>query len=158
MSEEIKEEKKQKKTFGWIKNIISAVAGAVVAFAATIGIIGKSDAEIAKEKIDGWLNKTEVVYVQVESVGKTIAEVKALIADKKWTEALAKLDTIKTNATTTIETIKELREEITEAAKALGEEIKEKGEEIKDVVEEGKEQIKDAVEDKPSVEDKPAEP
>ena len=150
MSEEIKEEKKGRKWFGWVKNLISAVVGLVIGIGSTVGIIGKSDAEIAKQKIDEWLNKTEVVYVEVENVSSTIAEVKALIADKKWTEALAKLDTIKTSATTTIQTIKELREEIKEAAQAVGEEIKEKVDEVKETVETGKEEIKDVIEDKPT--------
>lgn len=152
MSEEIEvqEEKKGKKLFGWVKSLIKAVAVCVVSVCATIGIMGKSDAEIAKQKIDEWLNKTEVVYTEAETVSNTIAEVKALIAEKKWTEALAKLDTIKTSAVTAIETIKELREEIKEAAQAVGEEIKEKVDEVKDTVEEGKEEIKDVIDNKPT--------
>ena len=153
MSEEIQEEKKSRKWFGWVKNLISAVVGLVIGIGSTVGIIGKSDAEIAKQKIDEWLNKTEVVYVEVENVSSTIAEVKALIADKKWTEALAKLDTIKTSAATTIQTIKELREEIKEAAQAVGEEIKDKVDEVKETVEEGKEEIKDVIDDKPKADE-----
>ena len=88
------EEKKAKKWYGWAKNIISAIAGAVISCAATFGIIGTDDAEVAKQKIDSWMQKTDVVYVQVETVGNTIAEVKQLIAEKKYSEALGKLDTI----------------------------------------------------------------
>lgn len=157
MSEEIKEEKKTKKTFGWIKNVISAIAGAVISFAVTIGVVSTSDADIAKQKVEGWLNKTETVYVQVDTVNKTIAEVKQLIKDKKYLEALAKLDTIKDCAGTTITTVKELKEEIAEAVKAIAEEAKEKGEEIKENVQEGVESVKDAINDKPA-EEAPAEP
>ena len=137
-------EKKSKNWFGWAKNIISAIAGAVISCAATIGIIGQSDADIAKQKIDGWLEKADVVYVQVETASNTITEIKKLIEEKKYLEALGKLDTIKGNATTTIATVNELREEIGEVAKAVSEQAKEKGEEIKETVKETKEEIKKA--------------
>ncbi len=150
MSEEIKEEKKTKKTFGWLKNIISAIAGLVIGVASTLGIVGPSDAELAKQKVESWLNKSEVVYVQVDTVSKTIAEVKELIKEKKYLEALSKLDTIKDATGTAITTIKELKDEIMEAAKAIAEEAKEKGEEVKETVQEGVEQVKDAINDKPA--------
>ena len=86
------EEKKTKTWYGWAKNIISAIAGAVISCAARLGIIGADDADVAKQKIDGWMEKTDVVYAQVETVGNTIAEIKQLIVDKKYLEALGKLD------------------------------------------------------------------
>ena len=156
IKEEIKEEKKSKKWYGWVKNIISAVAGAVISCAATIGIIGTNDADIAKQKIDGWMQKTDVVYVQVETVSATIAEVRQLIADKKYIEALGKLDDIKDGAMTTIQTVKELREEIAEAAKAVGDEAKEKIDDVKEKVKEVEESVKDGVQDvKDAIDAKP---
>ena len=156
MSEEIKEEKKSKKWYGWVKNVISAVAGAVISCAATIGIIGTNDADIAKQRIDSWMQKADVVYVQIETVTDTIAEVKVLIEQKEWVKALAKLDTIKDSALTTINAIKELREEIAEAAKAVGDEaketidgVKEKVKEVEDSVKDGVQDIKDAIDAKP---------
>ena len=141
------EEKKAKKWYGWAKNIISAIAGAVISCAATFGIIGTDDAEVAKQKIDSWMQKTDVVYAQVETVSNTIAEVKQLIADKKYLEALGKLDTIKDSAMTTVTTVKELRDEISEAAKAVADEAKEKVDEVKGKVDEVKDTIKDAIND-----------
>ena len=141
------EEKKARKWYGWAKNLISAIAGAVISCAATFGIIGTDDAEVAKQKIDSWMQKTDVVYVQVETVGNTIAEVKQLIADKKYIEALGKLDTIKDSAMTTVITVKELRDEISEAAKAVADEAKEKVDEVKGKVDEVKDTIKDAIND-----------
>ena len=141
------EEKKAKKWYGWAKNLISAIAGAVISCAATFGIIGTDDAEVAKQKIDSWMQKTDVVYAQVETVGNTIAEVKQLIADKKYIEALGKLDTIKDSAMTTVITVKELRDEISEAAKAVADEAKEKVDEVKGKVDEVKDTIKDAIND-----------
>ena len=149
------EEKKSKKWYGWVKNIISAIAGAVISCAATIGIIGTDDATIAKQKIDGWMEKSDVVYEQVETVSDTIAEVKALIADRKYFDALAKLDTIKDAAATTISTVKELRDEIAEAAKTVSDEAKQKGDEIKETVKEAVDDIKEAVKDKPANEATP---
>jgi len=152
------EKKSAKKWYGWAKNLISAVAGAVISCAATLGIIGTNDADVAKQKIDGWMQKTDVVYVQVESVSATIAEVKQLIADKKYIEALGKLDDIKDGAMTTIQTVKELRDEIAEAAKTVANEVKEKTDEIKDKVDDVKDTIKDAVDGvKDAVEDKPVQ-
>ena len=152
------EEKKAKKWYGWAKNIISAIAGAVISCAATFGIIGTDDAEVAKQKIDSWMQKTDVVYAQVETVGNTIAEVKQLIADKKYIEALGKLDTIKDSAMTTVTTVKELRDEISEAAKAVADEAKEKVDEVKGKVDEVKDTIKDAINDvKESGGNKPVE-
>ena len=152
------EEKKAKKWYGWAKNIISAIAGAVISCAATFGIIGTDDAEVAKQKIDSWMQKTDVVYAQVETVGNTIAEVKQLIADKKYIEALGKLDTIKDSAMTTVTTVKELRDEISEAAKAVADEAKEKVDEVKGKVDEVKDTIKDAINDiKESDGNKPVE-
>ena len=152
------EEKKARKWYGWAKNLISAIAGAVISCAATFGIIGTDDAEVAKQKIDSWMQKTDVVYVQVETVGNTIAEVKQLIADKKYSEALGKLDTIKDSAMTTVTTVKELRDEISEAAKAVADEAKEKVDEVKGKVDEVKDTIKDAINDvKESGGNKPVE-
>ena len=152
------EEKKARKWYGWAKNIISAIAGAVISCAATFGIIGTDDAEVAKQKIDSWMQKTDVVYAQVETVGNTIAEVKQLIADKKYIEALGKLDTIKDSAMTTVTTVKELRDEISEAAKAVADEAKEKVDEVKGKVDEVKDTIKDAINDvKESGGNKPVE-
>lgn len=152
------EEKKSKKWYGWAKNLISAVAGAIISCAATLGIIGSDDADVAKQKIDGWMQKTDVVYVQVENVSATIAEVKQLIADKKYIEALGKLDDIRDGATTTIQTVKELRDEIAEAAKTVAEGIKGKTDEIKDKVDDVKDTIKDAVDDvKDAAGNKPAD-
>ena len=149
------EEKKAKKWYGWAKNLISAIAGAVISCAATLGIIGTNDADVAKQKIDGWMEKTDVVYVQVETVSNTIAEVKQLIADKKYLEALGKLDTIKDSAATTITTVKELREEIASAAKEVGKEVKEKVDEVKETVKEAVDNVKDAAKDKPTAESTP---
>lgn len=140
------EEKPKKKWYGWVKNIISAVAGAVISCAATIGIIGKDDATMAKEKIDGWMQKTDTVYVQVENVTSVLSEVKALIEEKKWSEAIAKLDSIKESAGAAIASIKELKDDISEAAKAVGEEAKEKAEKVKEKVDEVKETVKSAAE------------
>ena len=69
------EAKKAKKWYGWAKNLISAIAGAVISCAATFGIIGTDDADVAKQKIDSWMQKTDVVYAQVETVSNTIAEI-----------------------------------------------------------------------------------
>lgn len=151
------EEKKAKKWYGWAKNLISAIAGAVISCAATFGIIGTDDADVAKQKIDGWMEKTDVVYVQVETVNNTIAEIKQLIADKKYLEALDKLDTIKDSAATTVTTVKELREEIAAVAKEVGKEIKEKVDEVKETVKEAVDSVKDATKDKPTEESTPEE-
>ena len=151
------EEKKAKKWYGWAKNLISAIAGAVISCAATFGIIGTDDADVAKQKIDGWMEKTDVVYVQVETVSNTIAEIKQLIADKKYHEALDKLDTIKDSAATTITTVNELREEIAAVAKEVGKEVKEKVDEVKETVKEAVDSVKDAANDKPTEESTPQE-
>ena len=151
------EEKKTRKWYGWAKNLISAIAGAVISCAATFGIIGTDDAEVAKQKIDSWMQKTDVVYVQVETVGNTIAEVKQLIADKKYSEALDKLDTIKDSAMTTVITVKELREEIAAVAKEVGNEVKEKVDEVKETVKDAVDSVKDAAKDKPTAESTPQE-
>lgn len=151
------EAKKAKKWYGWAKNLISAIAGAVISCAATFGIIGTDDADVAKQKIDGWMEKTDVVYVQVETVSNTIAEIKRLIADKKYHEALDKLDTIKDSAATTVTTVKELREEIAAVAKEVGKEVKEKVDEVKKTVKEAVDSVKDAAKDKPTEESTPQE-
>ena len=151
------EEKTAKKWYGWVKNLISAIAGAVISCAATFGIIGTDDAEVAKQKIDGWMQKTDVVYAQVETVGNTIAEVKQLIAEKKYSEALDKLDTIKDSAMTTVITVKELREEIAAVAKEVGNEVKEKVDEVKETVKDAVDSVKDAAKDKPTEESTPQE-
>ena len=151
------EEKKARKWYGWAKNLISAIAGAVISCAATFGIIGTDDAEVAKQKIDSWMQKTDVVYVQVETVGNTIAEVKQLIADKKYSEALGKLDTIKDSAMTTVITVKELREEIAAVATEVGNEVKEKVDEVKETVKDAVDSVKDAAKDKPTAESTPQE-
>ena len=151
------EAKKAKKWYGWAKNLISAIAGAVISCAATFGIIGTDDADVAKQKIDGWMEKTDVVYVQVETVSNTIAEIKQLIADKKYHEALDKLDTIKDSAATTVTTVKELREEIAAVAKEVGKEVKEKVDEVKETVKEAVDSVKDAANDKPTEESTPQE-
>lgn len=132
-----------KKSFGWFKGIIAAIVGAVISFLATIGVIGKSDADIAKEKMNSWLDKSEVVYVQVTSVQDTIAEVKVLINDKKYLEAMAKLETIAGAAKETITTVNDLRQEIKEAVAA----VKEKADEIKENVQSKVDEVKDAVQD-----------
>ena len=151
------EEKKTKKWYGWAKNLISAIAGAVISCAATFGIIGTDDADVAKQKIDGWMEKTDVVYAQVETVGNTIAEIKQLIADKKYHEALDKLDTIKDSAATTVTTVNELREEIAAVAKEVGKEVKEKVDEVKETVKDAVDSVKDAAKDKPTEESTPQE-
>lgn len=148
------EEKSAKKWYGWVKNIISAIVGAAISCAATLGFIGTDEADIAKQKVDGWMQKTDVVYVQVENVSNTIAEVKQLIADKKYLEALGKLDAIKDSASTTITAVKELREEIAAAAKEVAKDVKEKGDEIKETVKEAVDNVKEAVNDKPTTEAK----
>lgn len=149
MSEE-KEEKKTNKWFGWAKNIVAAVAGAVISCAATIGIIKGDDADVAKQKINGWLEKSETAHVQIVSVNDTIAEVKSLIVEKKYIEALGKLEDIKDSAIGTVTTIKELKEEIQEALKVVSEQAKEKVDEVKETVNTGVEEIKDAIKDKPT--------
>lgn len=149
------EEKQAKKWYGWAKNLISAIVGAVISFAATLGIIGKNDADVAKQKIEGWMEKTDVVYVQVETVSNTITEIKKLIADKKYLEAIGKLDTIKDSAVTTVTTVKELHEEISAAAKEVGKEVKEKADEVKDAVNEAVDSVKDAAKDTPTAESTP---
>ena len=145
-------EEKKTKWFSWAKNLVSAIVGAVISCAATIGVIGKSDADNAKQKVDAWLQKSETAYTQVVTVGETISEVKKLIEEKKYLEALGKLDTIKDNAVSTIATIKELKEEISEAVKAA----KEKADEVKETVQSAAADVKEAVGTKP-VEEKPAE-
>lgn len=146
------EKKSAKKWYGWVKNLISAIVGAIISCAATLGIIGKNDAEIAKQTIDGWMNKTDVVYEQVENVTATIAEVKALIAEKKYFEALSKLDEIKDGAVATVQTVKELRDEIAEAAKTVAGEVKDKVDEVTDTVKDAVDEVKEVVDDKPATE------
>ncbi len=146
------EEKKTNKWFGWAKNIVAAVAGAVISCAATIGIIKGDDADVAKQKIDGWLEKSETAYVQIVSVNDTIAEVKSLIEAKKYIEALGKLEDIKDNAIGTITTIKELKEEIQEALKVVSEQAKEKADEVKESIEQGVKDVKEAIDAKPTEE------
>lgn len=137
------EEKKEKKSFDWFKNIISAIVGALISFLATFGLIGKSDADLAKEKMNSWLNKSKVVYEQVASVQATIAEVKQLLADKKYLEALSKLDGITDNAKETIATVKELKAEIEAAVKAVKEQAETIKENAKDKIDEVKETVQD---------------
>ncbi len=136
-------EEKEKKSFGWFKNIIAAVVGAILSFLATFGIIGKTDADLAKEKMDSWLGKSETVYTQVVETQKVIAEVKQLLADKKYLEAIAKLETITDNAKETVAAIKEMKDEIQEAIKA----IKEKAESVKEGAKDKVEEVKGAVND-----------
>ena len=136
-------EEKEKKSFGWFKNIIAAVVGAILSFLATFGIIGKTDADLAKEKMDSWMGKSETVYTQVVETQKVITEVKQLLADKKYLEAIAKLDTITDNAKETVAAIKEMKDEIQEAIKA----IKEKAESVKEGAKDKVEEVKGAVND-----------
>lgn len=155
MSEENKEQKTSKSAqwFGWVKNLIAAVVGAIISCAATIGIIGKSDADLAKEKMDSWLDKSETVYVQVVNVTDAVSEVKQLISDKKYLEALAKLEVIGTSTKESISAIKDLKEEIQEAIKTVKEQsgaIKENVQGKVDEIKEAVQGIKDATGNKPS--------
>lgn len=151
MSTEIK-----KSWFGWAKNVISAIAGAVISCAATIGIIGTNDVDIAKSKIDGWVNKADSAYVQVVEAQQTVKDAIQLVKDGKYVDAITALSTIDENAVATVTTIQELKAEIAEAAKYVAEEAAAKKEELKDkhdeVVDKVKEEIgnvKEAIEAKP---------
>lgn len=146
----------KKSWFGWVKNVISAVAGAVISCAATIGIIGTNDADIAKNKIDGWMNKADTAYIQVVEAQQTVEGVIQLVKDGKYLDAISTLSTVQDNAVTTVTTIKELKDEIAEAAKFVADEVDAKKDELKDkhdeVIDTVKEEIgniKDAIEAKP---------
>lgn len=153
----------KKSWFGWVKNVISAVAGAVISCAATIGIIGTNDADIAKSKIDGWVNKADTAYVQVVEAQQTVEGAIQLVKDGKYVDAINSLSTVQDNAITAVTTIQELKEEIAEAAKFVADEVAEKKDELKDkhdeVVDTVKEEIgniKDAIEVKSETTPAPA--
>ncbi len=119
------EEKEKKNWYEWIKRAISAVVGAVVTFAVTIGLIGGGEAEVAKETVDGLLDKSDQAYVQIEQVSKTVAEVKKMLDDKQYIEAVKKLDDIGKEAKETVTTVLEIKSQVKSIVDSLKQRIKE---------------------------------
>lgn len=123
MTEEKEEGKKD--WIAWVKHLVAAVVGAIVTLLATIGVIGKDDAAIAKDKADAVLDKSEQAYVQVTEVSTAVAEVKQLLDDKKYVEAIKALDAIGKSAKDTVTTVVELKDEISGIVKNVKEKIQE---------------------------------
>ena len=136
------EEKEKKNWYEWIKRAISAVVGAVVTFAVTIGLIGGGEAEVAKETVDGLLDKSDQAYVQIEQVSKTVAEVKKMLDDKQYIEAVKKLDDIGKEAKETVTTVLEIKSQVKPIVDSLKQRIKE----AKEAKEAAKEEAADAEE------------
>lgn len=130
------EAKEKKNWYEWIKRAISAVVGAVVTFAVTIGLIGGGEAEVAKDTVDGLLDKSDQAYVQIEQVSKTVAEVKKMLDDKQYLEAVKKLDDIGKEAKETITTVLEIKSQV----KTIVDSLKQKIEEAKEAKEAAKEE------------------
>lgn len=136
------EEKEKKNWYEWIKRAISAVVGAVVTFAVTIGLIGGGEAEVAKETVDGLLDKSDQAYVQIEEVSKTVAEVKKMLDDKQYIEAIKKLDDIGKEAKETVTTVLEIKSQV----KSIVDSLKQRIKEAKEAKEAAKEEASDAEE------------
>lgn len=136
------EEKEKKNWYEWIKRAISAVVGAVVTFAVTIGLIGGGEAEVAKETVDGLLDKSDQAYVQIEQVSKTVAEVKKMLDDKQYIEAVKKLDDIGKEAKETVTTVLEIKSQV----KSIVDSLKQRIKEAKEAKEAAKEEASDAEE------------
>ena len=136
------EEKEKKNWYEWIKRAISAVVGAVVTFAVTIGLIGGGEAEVAKETVDGLLDKSDQAYVQIEQVSKTVAEVKKMLDDKQYIEAVKKLDDIGKEAKETVTTVLEIKSQV----KSIVDSLKQRIKEAKEAKEAAKEEAADAEE------------
>lgn len=130
------EAKEKKNWYEWIKRAISAVVGAVITFAVTIGLVGGGEAEVAKESVDGLLDKSDQAYVQIEQVSKTVAEVKQMLDDKQYLEAVKKLDDIGKEAKETITTVLEIKSQV----KTIVDSLKQKIEEAKEAKEAAKEE------------------
>ena len=130
------EEKEKKNWYEWIKRAISAVVGAVITFAVTIGLVGGGEAEVAKETVDGLLDKSDQAYVQIEQVSATVAEVKKMLDDKQYIEALKKLDDIGKEAKETVTTVLEIKTQV----KSIVDSLKQKIEEAKEAKEAAKEE------------------
>ena len=133
------EAKEKKNWYEWIKRAISAVVGAVITFAVTIGLVGGGEAEVAKETVDGLLDKSDQAYVQIEQVSKTVAEVKKMLDDKQYIEAIKKLDDIGKEAKETITTVLEIKSQV----KTIVDSLKQKIEEAKEAKEAAKEAAKE---------------
>ena len=106
---------------GWVKNAVSAVAGAVISCAATIGVIGKSDADAAKARIESALAKTEIVQEKFNAVTEAVAKVKALLGEKKYDEAVQAISEVKEAADEGVAAVNDLKEGI-ESEEAVKEE------------------------------------
>ena len=130
------EAKEKKNWYEWIKRAISAVVGAIITFAVTIGLIGGGEAEVAKDTVDGLLDKSDQAYVQIEQVSKTVAEVKKMLDDKQYLEAVKKLDDIGKEAKETITTVLEIKSQV----KTIVDSLKQKIEEAKEAKEAAKEE------------------
>ena len=130
------EEKEKKNWYEWIKRAISAVVGAVITFAVTIGLVGGGEAEVAKDTVDGLLDKSDQAYVQIEQVSATVAEVKQMLDDKQYIEAIKKLDDIGKEAKETITTVLEIKSQV----KSIVDSLKQKIEEAKEAKQEAKEE------------------
>ena len=129
------EAKEKKNWYEWIKRAISAVVGAVITFAVTIGLVGGGEAEVAKDTVDGLLDKSDQAYVQIEQVSATVAEVKQMLDDKQYLEAVKKLDDIGKEAKETITTVLEIKSQV----KTIVDSLKQKIEEAKEAKEAAKE-------------------
>lgn len=96
----------------WAKHIAAAIIGAIISFATAFGLLSKPEGEIAKEATDAAIEKSEQAYVQVTSVSNSIVEIKKLIDDKKYVEAISKLDDIGKNTKGAIESVSELKQQL----------------------------------------------
>ena len=106
---------------GWVKNAVSALAGAVISCAATIGVIGKGDADSAKARIESALAKTEIVQEKFNAVADAVAKVKALLGEKKYDEAVQAISEVKEAADEGVAAVNDLKEGI-ESEEAVKEE------------------------------------
>lgn len=111
MTEEIKKNE-QSGRVTWIKHIAAAIIGAVISFATAFGLLSKPEGEVAKDAANAAIEKSEQTYVQVTAVSQSIAEIKQLIDEKKYVEAITKLDDIGQEAKGAIQSVTELKDQL----------------------------------------------
>ncbi len=104
------QDKPKKNWFGWIKNLVSAVVGAIIAILATFGLVDRSAADKYNDKINELFAKVEQVYVESQDVIEKVNVVKQLFEEKKYLDALAALKDIPDSAKGIVDDVNQLRE------------------------------------------------
>ena len=137
------QDKPKKNWFGWIKNLVSAVVGAIIAILATLGLVDRSAADKYNDKINELFTKVEQVYVESQDVVEKVNVVKQLFEEKKYLEALSALKDIPDTAKGIVDDVNQLREYL----RVLATEAGASGKEIEDAVKGKIDDIKDAVQD-----------